>query len=191
MTMTPSEAYEKYVALKLHFTTDFYDVFKYDWKTRNPNYTARKDKLHFEKLARHPDPIGLLVSNFLHDPHLWIGQIFDSKHSMVYTEWKRRRESLTYIFQEEIKQLDDKSLRVVDGQHPPLLRLYLSKKISPETMVILDRYTQFQKVWNEDLADDVIWSEVSRRITKYRPFVHFDPAKTRAAMFNQFAVKNS
>jgi T4 gene Gp59 loader of gp41 DNA helicase len=184
--LTPAEAYEKYVALKLHFTTDSYDVNKYDWKTRNPHYETRKDKIHFEKLARHPDPIGLMVSNFVHDPRLWIGQIFDPKHQSVYTEWKRRRESLTYLFQQEIKQLDDQSFKAADGQHPPLLRLFLSKKLSPETMVILDDYVHYQAAWNKTMVDDVIWQDVSRRITKYRPFVHYDAMKIRPIMREQF-----
>ena len=52
--MTGYEAFGIYQALKLHFTTDSYDFFKYNGKT-NVSVNAfenRKDKYHFYKLSR-------------------------------------------------------------------------------------------------------------------------------------------
>ncbi len=48
------EAFGLYQALKLHFTTDSYDYFKYAGKTNISvtTFENRKDKYHFYKLSR-------------------------------------------------------------------------------------------------------------------------------------------
>ena len=42
--MTAFESYKMYVAVKLHFTTDSYDYFKFNGKTRYRKQTLRKEK---------------------------------------------------------------------------------------------------------------------------------------------------
>ena len=51
--MTAFESYKMYVALKLHFTTDSYDYFKFNGKTRvtETNFEKRKDRYFFKKLT--------------------------------------------------------------------------------------------------------------------------------------------
>jgi hypothetical protein len=73
---------------------------------------------------------------------------------------------------------------VSDGQHPLALKLYLGKKISLETLVILDKLFNFVYSNNTMLANDFIWKDVSRLITKYRVFVKFDKDK-----FSQLWIK--
>jgi hypothetical protein len=73
---------------------------------------------------------------------------------------------------------------ISDGQHPLALKLYLGKKISLETLVILDKLFNFVYSNNTTLANDFIWKDVSRLITKYRVFVKFDKDK-----FSQLWIK--
>ena len=53
LRMNEFEAYQKYIALKLHFTSD-YDYFKYNGKTNVTlnSFNERKDKFHFKKLVK-------------------------------------------------------------------------------------------------------------------------------------------
>jgi len=73
---------------------------------------------------------------------------------------------------------------ISDGQHPLALKLYLGKKISLETLIILDKLFNFVYSNNTVLANDFIWKDVSRLITKYRIFVKFDKDK-----FSQLWIK--
>ena len=63
--MSAFECYKEYVALKNHFTKPSYDYFKYNGKAKlNPSsFDGRKDKLFFQKLAKHPDVHNFLVAN--------------------------------------------------------------------------------------------------------------------------------
>ena len=46
--------------------------------------------------------------------------------------------------------------RVHNGQHPRLLRLLLSEKISVQTIIILDKVLSFIKRWDKEIAENVI-----------------------------------
>ena len=91
-----------------------------------------------------------------------------------YTEWKKRNQSLFYVFREEIQNLfiDHKMNEVFDSKkgHPIILKKYLSGSISIETLVILDKILDYRKDFDKKLLDPV-WEIVSLRIKKYSPFV--------------------
>ena len=71
--MTGYEAYGLYESLKLHFSKDSYDFFKYNGKTNISlnTFDNRKDKYHFHKLSRKFSDkdvlINFLVANFILD----------------------------------------------------------------------------------------------------------------------------
>ena len=58
--MTGYEAFGLYESLKLHFSKDSYDFFKYNGKTNISvtSFENRKDKYHFYKLSRKYTKIG-------------------------------------------------------------------------------------------------------------------------------------
>ena len=70
------EAFGLYQSLKLHFTTDSYDYFKYNGKTKVTvtAFENRKDKYHFYKLSRKytnkEDLINFIVANLIEDEKL-------------------------------------------------------------------------------------------------------------------------
>ena len=86
-----------------------------------------------------------------------------------YTAWKRRTQSLSYIFREEIELiLTDTDLDTVFARtngHPPILKKYLSGDISLETLVICDRILGYRNDYDKQLTDPV-WETVSLRIKK-------------------------
>jgi hypothetical protein len=78
--MNEFECYSTYTALKLHFTSD-YDYFKYNGKCNVTleSFNKRRERFFFKKLSReYPDPElrDFLVSNFLNDINMWIGDAF-------------------------------------------------------------------------------------------------------------------
>ena len=182
--MMPFDAYRQYLSLKNHFTKDKYDYHKYCGKSRATvqSFYKRKDRFWFEKLARNKsdqEVIDFFVSNFITctDPSkLWIGEMIREGESR-YMDWKKRNQSLSYIFKEETEKLfsNQKVDDIFDCSkgHPPVLKNFLSGNISPETMVICDRIFLFGNNFDKQLNDPV-WETVSMRIKKYSPFLHID-----------------
>lgn len=189
---TEFEVFRDYMALKSHFTTKSYDYFKYQGKLKSITpaaYDKRRDKVFFMKLAKHKDPRHFLVANFI-EGNSWIGDLaYNEQAQTVYTNWQKRTQSLTYIFQNEIEHLKDDinaNFVVEDNQHPFALKLFLSKKISIETLVILIDLVRCFSHWNTELADDLLWKELSLRLVKYKPFVQYDRSKMKKILLDKF-----
>ena len=182
--MMAADAYRCYLALKNHFTKDHYDYHKYRGKTRATNaaFYKRKDRFWFEKFARQKsdkEVVDFFVSNFVYstDPGtMWIGEMIKEGEER-YVQWQKRVQSLSYIFKEEVSTLfdDSKVDEVFDcsAGHPPILKSYLGKKTSLETLVICDRIFEYRKDFDQKL-DDPVWETVSRKIKKYGPFLNID-----------------
>ncbi len=181
----PFDAYKCYLSLKNHFTKDSYDYHKYCGKSRATvqAFYKRKDRFWFEKLARNKDDkevVEFFVSNFITctDPSkLWIGEMIREGEGR-YTDWKKRNQSLSYIFKGEIESVFEDnnfdSMFVINGSsHPRILKLYLSGDVSIETFVILDRILGFKNQFDSKLSDPV-WETVSMRMKKYSPFLNID-----------------
>jgi len=182
--MMPFDAYRCYLSLKNHFTKDHYDYHKYRGKTRATvqAFYKRKDRFWFEKFARSKNDKEVeefFVSNFIYstDPAtMWIGEMIKEGDGR-YTEWKKKVQSLSYIFKEETESVFDN--RKVDDVfncskgHPPILKSYLGGSTSLESMVIYDIIFGYGKDFDKRLNDPV-WETVSRKIKKYKPFLNIN-----------------
>ena len=185
----PVDAYRQYLALKNHFTKDSYDYHKYCGKSRATvqSFYKRKDRFWFEKVARQKSDqeiIEFFVANFVSCPDpetLWIGEMIKEGEER-YTNWKKKIQSLSYVFKEETEKLfDDKKVDEIfqcSKGHPLILKSFLSGKISLETIVIYDRIFLFGKDYDKKLQDPV-WQTVSRKIRKYNPFLNIDVFRYR------------
>lgn len=191
--MNPFEAYMKYLAMKQHFTQKGYDYFKYNGKTNASvtSFETRKDKYYFHKLSKKDDIENFLMVNLIDNPQVWIGQLFDERAdgNSNYLEWKRRQESLSYIFKTELSALHEdlnENFKVEDGQHPFILKQYLRKNISLDTFVILDDILKFAKYLDKNIADTIIWPGIHMKMDKYRPFLKYDKFKMRKILKEKF-----
>ena len=150
MKLEPFVCYKTYLAIKNHFTSDKYDYHKYSGKVRAnlQSFYKRKDRFWFEKISRQKSDqeiVDFFVSNFVScdDPQsLWIGEIIKEGETN-YTNWAKKSQSLAYIFKQEILSVFtvknfDQMFEIKNGQHPKLLKQYLQKNISIETLIILD-----------------------------------------------------
>jgi hypothetical protein len=182
--VTPFETYKTYLSIKSHFTSRKYDFFKYGGKSRASiaSFNKRKDKYFFEKTSRKmsdEEIIEYFVSNFIASDNpssVWIGEIINSGERN-YTDWKRRQQSMTYIFKEESENLfsEEKLENIFDcsKSHPIILKKFLGGSISPETMVIYDKIFRYSSEFDKKILDPV-WETVSLKIKKYSSFLNID-----------------
>jgi len=182
--MMPFDAYKCYLAMKNHFTKDKYDYLKYHGKVRATHqaFYKRKDRFWFEKFARQKNDKEIeefFVSNFIYSSNpetMWIGEMIKEGEDR-YTEWKKKVQSLSYIFKEESESLfmNNKVDDVFDCSkgHPIVLKKFLGGSLSIESMVIYDRILGYGKNFDKKLKDPV-WETVSRRVKKYSPFLNID-----------------
>jgi hypothetical protein len=177
--MNEFEAYQKYIALKLHFTSD-YDYFKYNGKTNVTlnSFNERKDKFHFKKIVKKygdENIIEYFVANLINEKP-WIG----SMDVATYSQWLGRIQSIEYIFENDSKNLltnvesFDIIFTSVDGNHPKLVRAFLGKKITLETLVVFEKLLHYRKRFDTEIKEQIIWPKVSRLIEKYEPFIEAD-----------------
>jgi len=188
LKLDPLNCYKTYLALKNHFTKPKYDYLRYNGKVKASlqAFYKRKDRMWFEKMSRQKtdeEIVSFFVANFVlcNDPEsLWIGEIINEGEQR-FSLWKKRTQSLSYVFKEEIEKLFSENsiedlFTIKNGSHPRLLKIFLQGNLSLETMVILDSIFGYRKNFDKKL-DDPIWKFVSMRITKYSPFIHIDVFK--------------
>jgi len=180
-------AFSLYNALKLHFTSNSYDFFKYNGKTNvsQQSFLKRKDKYTFYKLSRKYSIEELkqfYVANFL-DGDKWVGDMNTANGEEVYTKWQKTQQSLTYTFENDIMVLldecgtPDDMLNVKDGNYPLLLKKTQQNTIHLETLCILNDIMNFIPMWDKKINDDIIWPDFKLKCLKYTPFIHYDKEK--------------
>ena len=195
--MAPFDTYKQYLAFKQHFTRKSYDYFRYAGKSRASldSFYKRKDRYFFEKMSRKysdDDIKNFFVANFVatDNPNgLWIGEIIRSGES-VYSSWQNRQQSLYYQFTQNTEDmLSEYSLEELfstSGQHPPILKMFLSGNISIETITIYDKIFLFGNNLDKKLTDPV-WEGISLKIKKYAPFLNIDIPKYKAYLRNRLS----
>ena len=182
--MTIDDAYRIYTALRLHFTTDNYDI-RSGIVPRKPkagvkvSFQKKLETLMKQYNYDEEEFINYLVANFLNGNE-W--GIFETTGPEVYMEWKRVQESLTYNFSQDVVYLASQAQLVEDlfdssKGHPVILKAYCGKRCRLETLVILNKLYRFTIELDEQLVLDPVWSSISRSIYKYSPFIKVEKDK--------------
>ena len=190
MIMEPFEVYRYYLALRLHFTTDQYDAIKQKGKVRASRqaFAKRNDLIAIRKIAEtysDKDIVNFLVANFITGDR-W-GGVFDTEAKERFMLWKKRIESLSYTFEKEISYLQlqmEKQSKPFDyvfapskNEHPYILKSYLRRTTSIETLVILNNFYNFVDNFDKEYYNDLMWPDISRIIKKYSPFLNVQQEK--------------
>jgi hypothetical protein len=194
--MTPIDVYKTYLAFKNHFTKQSYSYFKYSGKSRASvqAYNNRKDRYFFERMSRKKTDDEIkqyFLANFVEcdDPdRLWIGEIISAGEDNLKS-WMKRSQTMSYMFKTEVEVFVSKEnfqqLFSIKGQsHPEVLKKYLQGALSIETMVILDIILGYVKNFDKKLEDPV-WTTVSLKIKKYKPFLNIDVEKYKSILKEQ------
>ncbi len=187
--MTPYEVFEIYHSLKLHFTQESFDFYKYNGKSRISldAFDKRKDKWHFAKLSRKfnnkDELINFLVSNFLEDDKTWVGSLLEPNADILHQQRKKVLQSLSYFFENDCRLLfegmndPNEIIRVKNGDHPILLRKTMQKVTQTETLCILASLLKFLPMWKEKIQDTIIWPNFYMKVLKYSAFLPKDDMK--------------
>ena len=177
-------AYLLFLALRTHFNSAKYNFFEMNGKLRanKESYNKRHDKYFFEKLAREYNAEELkdfFVANLLNDTH-YITEMLDENAKVNYDNYKMRHQSLSYQFKHDLdKVLLGNPFKLSLDEYPPIILCYLNKTISHETMVVLNDFVPFADKFDKYLSDDIIWSKVSLKLRKYKPFVKYDKVRMK------------
>jgi len=192
------EVYKIYLAIKLHFTSknQSYDYHRHAGKTtaRLATFTKRRDRYFFHKLSRtysDTDIVNYFISNFTANTNLWVGDIIGKTGDENFKSWSRRIEALHYYYEQDIEYIlnmitDKLSFNDIftskQGQHPPILKYFLSKKINFETLIILDDILKFSKRLNKSIKETVIWPKMYERMIRYKPFLKYNITKYKMTL---------
>ena len=190
-----NDAYQMYVyylAIKRHFTSN-YDFHKYNGKINASvtSFETRKDKFFFYKLSKKTDAKNFILANLVENPNIWIGDMIGEKGDAVFMEWKKRQQSISYVFKSELSNLDedfDSNLIVKDGKHPKLLRLHINRTVSKETLIIVDDLTNVFSYWSKKILDNIIFPDILNTCNKYKPFLEYDRNKMKSILVDIFAT---
>ena len=178
-----------YCALKAHFNRKDYDFPTYKGKSRvsRDSYWKRKDKIFFLKLSRkydnYDDIKDYFVANFVATRSGYVADFTDEN----YENWKEKRTNFYDIFAEEIQPFVENFnpiFKVKKSEHPLLLKEYLGKRVSLETLIILDELLDFTKSWNRNMSEDYIWYDVNKLLQKYKRFLTIDKKQYRIQLLN-------
>jgi hypothetical protein len=189
------ECFKSYLAIKNHFTVAKYDYIKYKGvvKVSSDAFYKRRDRMWFEKLSRlksKQEILQFFIANFVMNNcgNLWIGDIIKNGNT-TYLAWKKKIQSLTYLFNSELSQLLDsyefsELFKCQNGYHPILLKEYLRNNVSIETMVILNKFINYTDTFDKKI-NDPIWNNTSFLINKYNVFLKIDNEKYKKIILNK------
>ena len=181
--MQAVDVYLMYCALKAHFQGDYdYHKFGGKTKTKRESYYKRKDRFFFAKTAvkyEDTEVLNYFVSNFIHDRSGYIANFTDKN----YETWMNKRAMFYEIFSQEMQPFVknfEPLFECESGQHPTLLKEYMGKRISLETMIVLDDLVEFSKKWDKELVwDDFVWPDVKKLMNNYKGFLTINTDKYR------------
>lgn len=187
--ITGYEAFGIFQALKLHFTSDSYDFFKYNGKSRVSvdAFENRKDKYHFYKLSRRltnrDELIMFIVANFVQNENIWVGDLLTEESETIYRQRQKVIQSLSYIFENDCRKLFDnidnpnEFLKVTNGEYPVLMTKTLQRDIEIETLCIMNKILGFMPNWNNKIEDTIRWPLFYRKVIKFSEFLPKDVSK--------------
>ena len=187
------KAYRYYLAIKLHFTTDKFNVFENRGNVKGTReaFNARNDRYIFEKLATKfeadKDIIQFFVANFAYGNG---NAIYEGKEAIDnLTEWNKRKQSITQVFVNDLAKLltyievnklpTSAIFNFTDDEYPVALKLFIGGQISIETLRIIDDRHPIIEPWSSNTTVQNIWSSELLRVKKLTGFVKYDKIKLK------------
>ena len=188
------KAYKYFMAIKLHFTSERYDVFETNGRVSGSRaaFERRNDRGLFEKLAKKfdkdQDLIQFLVANFAYGHK---NVVYSNDSDAYYTLWMKRKESRSQVFQNDLNsiinhlersRMKGDALYSVESGMPELLNLFIGGHVTLETMVILQDFDDYLLKW-EPLI--MLWHDYFLVIRKVKRFVRYDQNRVQL-IYNNF-----
>ena len=181
--MNAFKAYRLYLAIKLHFTSEKYNVFQSRARV-NATFAAferRADRVMFARLARlyprEPDLIKFLAANFLYG-HVPLYDVTTAATNL--RKFVARREAMSYNFMSDLRYLDemssDKRIPLNEMIRNPVIMMNVvgTESITIETVCILHDLLDITKSWDPDDVTLIVWREEIIRIRKSTRFIRYN-----------------
>jgi len=182
------KAYRYYLAIKLHFTTEKFNVFENrgNVKGTRDTFNARNDRYIFEKLANKYDTdreiIQFFVANFAYNSDTAIYEGKEATDNLLL--WNKRKQSITQVFIDDLASIlnyietnKTSAFTFENDKYPALMQLYMGKKVTIETLRIIDDIYPFLETWSQQNSVKYMWGSELLRIKKLTGFVKYDKIK--------------
>lgn len=181
----PEKCLQLYIAMKLHFTNESYDAVEHQCRVKGIYNVAYLKKRHDASLiaamAKKMDSAAICASYMAANAAYGNMYPFDDfeKSDTLYVRWKRIRQSMTKVFQDDLNTIashDVSYKELIDPSEglPKLFQLAKANYITAETVVVLNKYDNFIGKWKSNYP---LWKAEMLRIGKLDNFVKFDPLK--------------
>lgn len=192
------KAYRYYMAIKLHFTTEKFNVFENRGNVKGTReaFNARNDRYIFEKLANKyqndQEIIQFFVANFAYNSDTAIYEGQEAEDNLI--EWTKRKQSITQVFVDDLakiithietNKINTPIFEFKGSEYPVLLHLFVGGKVRIETLRIIDDIHPFLEEWCEHPSVKYIWNNEFLRVKKLTGFVKYDKIKL-SKVFNHF-----
>jgi hypothetical protein len=181
--MNGFKAFKYYMAIKLHFTSPKFNVFvnRGHVKGSQQKFLMRNDCLLFEKLAKQypvdKDYIQYIASNFMYgNPNV----VYHSDEGVSnYKEFLRRRQSMTRVFTNDLDIILNSGAQYEFGgsKIPDVLELFLAKRITLETLVILNDMDAIVEKMKQSSQISLLLGDELLLVEKSKGFVKYDSAR--------------
>lgn len=179
---TPLQAFKLYIAVKQHFLTKKYNLFKDGVKIRGTQEQLddRNDKSFFYILSR--EYLKGDLANY-YAANIMAGNTHPSEmQDVVFKEFRSKLYTIKYQFEQDIKILYDfgygiKPLfRTKSGALPVALQAMHGGHINIETICIIDKLTNgaLMKTFDAEITDPLIWKDMRLKISKYTDWININ-----------------
>lgn len=170
------ELYKIYLAIKLHFTVDQYDVFKTNGAVKGvteQSFNQKGLRYRFLTLSKQfsstRESVEYFVSCFAYGV-----DVFDNNSAdEAYSTWKKRKEMMTQCILDDLDEIDSSWFI---GSPCKLQQMLQGKKINIETGVALNRVLNFADDW---IKNDLIYGKLGSKIKKLDKFIKYNEDKVK------------
>lgn len=199
------DVFVMYLAFKLHFSSESYNFFKFNGKTKTSitSYNSRKDKYYFDKLAvkfSKQKILEKMLVEYQENPNFWVKDLLEKSNEDRYLKWRGFVEGIEYSLKKEFSFLKEYCLKeeidYVDlfktktSQHPIIFKSLLRKDIRVETFIVLDSIIGISEILSKKNSNDPVWITQHKFMLKYYPFVsgYLPDSKTNKKLFKETFV---
>ena len=206
MAISPYEAYSIYSAIRLHFTSDSYDVVKYNFKTRskqsNEKFLKRKDRYFFARLSKKfnsPNHLQeFLACNFMYRTPSWVGNLLEEDADKVYGKYLNYIEGFTGRLESDIITIRDQMLVrglsnpnklfteiEPDTDFPYIINAVQREEVRTESIIALDEVLGFLvHIDKKQDKNNLIWATQYKKLNKYSRLIrpHINIAKVKSLL---------
>lgn len=191
--MKEHQFYQLYLAIRLHFSSDDYDIVKNKGRVNfSPEKLEKNVKMmnvlrKFTKKYKVSEFAQYCAANTLAGDK-WCG-IYSEEGETIYRKWLKRQNSVSYFLLQDVAAIIDSlpegapfsdAWETPAKGHPLILRMFLGEAIGFDTFAILNTYYKFELKLTERLQDDPVWQQTRKQVIKGTPFLqHYSPLKAR------------